>query len=261
MVSVILLCSQSHIENSDDKLGLKARRVEVGWSPAMNMDSAQNSEETALVGAQIAPVMQLRKPEVDSTMEFISSMQAAGSTAQALAIISAMVLAITFAGASYREQSQDIMATKRFASEIILANSSAFSCAMISLFMGVAVIIRSQSIVSPLYTKIAVKNDPSGQGNDFNNNTITNDQNPGSLREEIMLRKWYVIVSSLLILFSTVLLVIGEVLDLVAISCGPPDSLGEVWFVLIMYPINTVLGVAFLLWITRCIAKKKPASV
>jgi len=225
------------------------------------MDSAQNSEETALVGAQIAPVMQLQKPEVDSTMEFISSMQAAGSTAQALAIISAMVLAITFAGASYREQSQDIMATKRFASEIILANSSAFSCAMISLFMGVAVIIRSQTIVSPLYTKIAVKNDPSGQGDDFTNNTLMNDQNPGFLREEIMLRKWYVIVSSLLILISTVLLVIGEVLDLVAISCGPPDSLGEVWLVLIMYPIYTVLGVAFLLWITRCIAKKKPASV
>jgi len=199
--------------------------------------------------------------EVDSTMEFISSMQAAGSVAQALAIISAMVLAITFAGASYREQSQDIMATKRFASEIILANSSAFSCAMISLFMGVAVIIRSQSIVSPLFTKIAVKNDPSGQGNDFNNNNIMKDQNPGFLREEIMLRKWYVIASSLLILFSTVLLVIGEVLDLVAISCGPPNSLEEVWFVLIMYPIYTVLGVAFLLLITTCMAKQKPASV
>ena len=193
--------------------------------------------------------------EVDSTMEYISSMQAAGSSAQALAIISAMVLAITFAGGSYREKSQDIMATKRFASEIILVNSSAFSCALISLFMGVMVIIRSQSIVSPLFKKIAVYNDPSGQGNDFNNNNNMNDQKPGFLREEIMLRKWYVIVSSLLILFSTVLLVIGEVLDLVAISCGPPSSLDEVWLVLISYPIYTVLGVAFILWINRCTAK------
>ena len=189
-------------------------------------------------------------------MEFISSMQAAGSSAQALAIISAMVVGITFAGGSYREQPQDIMATKRFASEIILANFSAFSCALISLFLGVAVILRIQTIVGPLCTNIAVYNDPSSQGNDFNKNKIINDQNPEFLGEEIMLRKWYVIVSALLILFSTVFLVIGEVLDLVAISCGGPDSLDEVWVILISYPIYTVLGVALLVWLAKKIAKK-----
>ena len=191
--------------------------------------------------------------EVDSTMEFISSMQAAGSSAQALAIISAMVVGITFAGGSYREQPQDIMATKRFASEIILANFSAFSCALISLFLGVAVILRIQTIVGPFCTNIAVYNDPSSQGNVFNNNNLITDQNLG---EEIMLRKWYVIVSALLILFSTVFLVIGEVLDLVAISCGGPNSLDEVWVILISYPIYTALGVAFLVWLARKTAKK-----
>lgn len=111
--------------------------------------------------------------EVDSTMESISSIQAAGSSAQALVIVSAMMVAITFAGGSYCEQSrEDSMATKRFASNIILVNSSACSCALISLFVGVMVIIRSQSIVSPMFTNIALYNNPPGQGNNFNNNNI-----------------------------------------------------------------------------------------
>ena len=111
--------------------------------------------------------------EVDSTMESISSIQAAGSSAQALVIVSAMMVAITFAGGSYCEQSrEDSMATKRFASNIILVNSTACSCALISLFVGVMVIIRSQSIVSPMFTNIALYNSPPGQGNNLNNNNI-----------------------------------------------------------------------------------------
>lgn len=39
MVSVIiLLCSQSHIENSDDISGLKARRIARGWLVACDED-------------------------------------------------------------------------------------------------------------------------------------------------------------------------------------------------------------------------------
>ena len=191
--------------------------------------------------------------KVEFIMEFILSMQAAGSSAQSLAIISAMLVAITFAGGSYREQSrEDITTTKRFAATVTLVNSAACFGALISLLLGVMVIIKSQSIVSAFFINIGVHNDPPGQGNDFNNNNIMNDQNlMFARRVEIMLRKWFVIVSSLLILFSTVLLVIGEVLDLLAIARGRSDSLDEFWFILITYPIYTALGVALLLWIRR----------
>ena len=158
--------------------------------------------------------------EVDVTTIYISSMQAAGSSAQSLAIIAAMLLAITFAGGKYCEQSREhIVAIKRFALEIIFLNSTACYCAFMNLFMGVLVIVRTQSSISPALALIAMHNDLPGQGNDFINNNNVQNLILGFLQpEEIVCRKWYAFVSSLLILFSIVFLLIAEVLNLVATS-------------------------------------------